>query len=212
MRKIQDSVAEILYADEEALYVLSERCLNLSAYAKHIQGEVEKRTMKEVLPSSIVVALSRIQKELRGVHPLVQNIELKNVSTKSPLSEIVFEKHTSLLSRLSSFYAQARTTGDDFLSIILSTNEITVICSERLRQDVLEHFKEKPRLVKNGLASVGLSFDEKYYELPNITYSLLRRIARQRIVLAETITTHTEIIFVFNKKHLGEVVRLFQDS
>ena len=212
MRKIQDSVREIVLQDEEALYALTHGYMNLSAYAKQIRENIERLTMKDVDPSGIVVALSRIRKELHDTHPLLQQIQIRNISTKSPLSEVVFEKHVTLLSKLSSFYAEVRTTGDDFLSIILSTNEITVICSERLRDAVLSHFGEKPRLTKDGLASVGLSLDEKYYAMPNITYSLLRKIARKRIVLAETITTHTEIMFVFDQKHLAEVVSLFQES
>ncbi len=45
--------------------------------------------------------------------------------------------------------------------------------------------------------------------MPNITFSLIRRIAQKRIPLAETITTRTEIIFVFEQKYLAEMVDLF---
>ena len=203
---------DVLLSDEEALYALVNNFMNLSAYAKRIQNKVEEQTMKDVQPSGIVVALSRLQRGLGAVHPLIQNIAIKNITSKSPLSEIVFEKDSALLSRLSSFYTKVPTGGDDFLSIILSTNEITIICSERLKEIVLSHFGEKPRLTTNKLAAVGLSFDPTYYHMPNITYSLLRKIARKKIALAETITTHTEIIFVFNQKHLAEVVYLFQEQ
>ena len=63
---------------------------------------------------------------------------------------------------------------------------------------------------KNGLASLGISLDPKYYPKPNITYSLIRRIARKRIPLAETITTYTEIIFIFEDNYLSDVLRLFK--
>jgi hypothetical protein len=210
MRKIQDAVEDIVYADEEGLYALAQNYMNLSAYAKRIRKDVEKAATKDVQPAGIVVALSRMRKNLGKVHPLVQHIAIKNITSKSPLSEIVFEKDASLLAKLSSFYTKVQTGNDDFLSVILSTNEITVICSERLREKTLLHFAEKPRLIENKLAAVGLSFDEHYYKMPNVTYSLLRQIARTKIVLAETITTHTEIIFVFSQKHLADVVSLFQ--
>ncbi len=209
MRKIQDTVRDILYDDEEALYALSKRYMNLSAYAKLIQKAVAEKTAKDVEVSGIVVALSRLQKETAGTHPLVQHIVINNITTKSPLCEIVFEKSPPLLSKLSSFYTMLKAGSDDLLSVNLSSNEMTVICSERLQEKVMAHFAEKPRLITGKLASVGLSLDPRYYKLPNITYSLIRRIARKKIVLAETITTHTEIIFVFDQKYLAEVVSLF---
>ncbi|HZT35449.1 MAG TPA: hypothetical protein VFA15_05995, partial [Nitrososphaera sp.] len=72
MRKIQDAVRDIVYGDEEALYALSKDYMNLSRYAKFIHKEVEERTTKDVKPAGIVVALSRLQKGIGKVHPLIQ--------------------------------------------------------------------------------------------------------------------------------------------
>jgi hypothetical protein len=209
MLKIQDSVREILYKNEEALYALSHGYMNLSAYAKQIAVAVGQRSQKEVDAASIVVALSRIKKDLKKSGTLIQDIKINNITTKSPLSEIVFEKNSQILSRLSSLYEKVKTTNDDFLTMTLSTGEVSVICSDRIKKEVLEHFKDTPHLIAPGLASIGLSLDPKYYPMPNITFSLIRRIAQKQIVLAETITTHTEIIFVFPEKSLSEILSLF---
>lgn len=209
MIKIQDVVRDIVYNEEEALYSLSMGYMNLSAYAKRIQKEVEDKTKKDVKTTGIVVALSRAQKQLKKVHPLVQDIKINNITAKSPLSEIVFEKTPIVLSKLSSMYEKIKTTNDDFLTMTLSTSEITVICSDRIKDSVLKHFKDKPRMIESGLASIGISIDPKYYPMPNITFSLIRRIAKKRIPLSETITTHTEIIFIFPQKSLSEVLDLF---
>jgi len=210
MLKIHDAVKQILFADEVALTSLSLGYMNLSAYAKKIESEVERMTKKDVGIPSIVVSLSRIGSGLGDTNPLIQNIEIENITTKSPLSEIVFTKSPRFLSKLSSLYEDVKTTGADFLTMTLSTNEITVICSDRIKEAVIRHFGCKPTMDISGLASVGLSLDPKYYPMPNITYSLIRRIAVKRIALAETITTHTEIIFVFPQEHLAEIVGLFE--
>jgi hypothetical protein len=210
MIKIQDKVREIIFADEEALYALSKGFMNLSAYAKQIQKVVERKTMKTVKPTGIVVALSRIQKELKNIDPLVQDVKINNITTKSPLTELVFEKTSSILDKLSSLYKKIKTTNDDFLTITLSTSDVTVICSDRIRDSIMRHLGEKPELIEGKLASIGISFDPKYYDMPNVTFSLLRRIAQKRISLAETITTHTEVMFIFHQKHLPEIMRLFE--
>lgn len=210
MLKIHHSVRDILYTDEEALIALAKGYMNLSAYAKSIEKKVESFTKKEVGITAIIVALSRIKKEIKKADSFIQDVKINNITTKSPLSEIVFEKTPSLLSKLSSMYEKVKTSPDDFLTMTLSTSEITVICSDRIKESVLKHFKEKPYMIQDNLASIGLSLDPKYYKLPGITFSLIRKIAQKKIVLAETITTYTEIIFVFPEKSLPEIISLFR--
>ncbi len=212
MIKTQDIVREIVFGDEEALTSLARGYMNLSAYAEIIRREVERRTKKDVGVPSIVVALSRLRKTLCKRHPLIQDIEINNIITKSPLSEIVFGKTPDLLRKLASLHEKVKTTNDDFLTMTLSTSELTVICSDRIKPAVLAHFKAKPQMNVSGLASIGLTLDPKYYPLPNITFSLIRRIAQKRIPLAETITTRTEVIFVFGQQHLAQIVSLFETA
>ena len=209
MIKIQDIVTSIALEDEIFLSSLSAGFVNLSAYAKKIQKQVELRTKKSVKVSGIVVALSRFKKEVHNTHPLLQDIKINNVTTKSPLSEIVYEKNVSSLSKLTAMYSKVKKGTDDFFTMTLSTNEITVICSDNIRIEIEKKLMEKPVMKEEGLACIGLSLDPKYYHMPNITFSLIRRIAQKHISLAETITTRTEIIFVFEKKYLGQIVSLF---
>ena len=209
MIKINDVVHDILFKDEEALAALSSGYMNLSKYAKKIQKDVEEKSKKEVGVPGIVVSLSRIAKNINSKHPLIQDVEIKNITTKAPLSEIVYTKNSESIIKLSKVYDKVKTGNDDFFTMTLSTNEITVICSDRIKVEIEKILKEKPVMVVRNLASIGLSLDPKYYPMPNITFSLVRRIAQKRIPLAETITTRTEIIFVFEQKYLSEIVDLF---
>ena len=209
MIRIQEAVNLILHSDEEALSSISNGYINFSQYAQQIKERVEKLSKKEVGVAGIVVALSRLSKEIKKAHPLIQEVKIKNVTTKAPLTEIVFSKTTETISKLSKVYDKVKTGTDDFFTMTLSTSEITVICSDRIKQEIEKVIKEKPSMVIKNLASIGLSLDPKYYPMPNITFSLLRKIALKHIPLAETITTRTEIIFVFDKKYLAQIVDLF---
>jgi len=209
MIKIQDIVKEIVLADEEFLSALTNGYANLSAYAKRIQSRVEKGAKKKVGIPGIVVALSRECKHIAYAHPFLQDIQINKLATQSPLSELVYEKNPQLLSQLTAIYSSLTFKTDDFFTITFSTNEITVICSDNIRTIIEKKMRRKPVLLEGNLASISIFLDPKYYYMPNITFSLLRRIAQKRIPLAETITTRTEIIFVFNKKYLGEIVNMF---
>lgn len=54
-----------------------------------------------------------------------------------------------------------------------------------------------------------MSFDPEYYNLPNVGYSLMHKVACKRIVLAEIVSTHTEMIFIFDQKFLPEMLDAF---
>lgn len=209
MVKIQEVVRLVVTSDEEALSAIFNGYMNFSQYAQQIKKEVEKLSRKEVGVAGIVVALSRFSKEIKNVHPLVQEVKIKNITTKAPLTEIVFSKTSEIISKLSKAYDNVKTGTDDFFTMTLSTSEITVICSDRIKLEIEEIIKEKPSMVTRNLASIGVSLDPKYYPMPNITFSLIRKIALKHIPLAETITTRTEIIFVFDQKYLAQIVDLF---
>mgnify|MGYP002148827770 FL=1 len=149
-------------------------------------------------------------------------IKINNVITKSPLTEMVYEKSKDNLSQIIKIYEKLKIDQSEFFTLTLSENEITIICSDRIAMEIQKRLdtnnrtsdKEipsstKPVMMVTGLASISLTLDPKYYEMSNITYSLLRRIASKHIPLAETITTHTEIIFVFKQEYLSEMVMLF---
>ncbi len=211
MKKIHDAVTETILSEHEPMHALINGYMNLSAYAKKIHGQIEDKTLKDVKVSGIVVALSRLQKKLSAVDPLQIDVDINNIITKSPLAEIVYEKSPSLLKKLSSLYEEVHTNADDFLNITVSTNDFAVICSERLEKKITKHFRAKPRLITKNLASLGISFDPKYYNLPNVGYSLMHKVARRRIVLAEIVSTHTEMIFIFDQKYLSTMMEVFAD-
>ncbi len=209
MLKIHDAVEKALLADEEALSAISKGFMNLSGYAAHIKKEVEAQTKKEVKLSSIVVALSRLQRKVQTTHPMIVDVKINSISSKSPVTELVYDKSDALVKKVASLYQSLDATIDDFLNITISANEIGIICSDRIVKAVSAHFNEEPRVEVSGLAIVSLAIDPSQYVKPNITYSLMRRIALKRIVLAEAISTYGEIIFVFKQKDLPEMLGLF---
>ena len=94
----------------------------------------------------------------------------------------------------------------------IGTREITIICSEYILSKTLKKFKEQPKKIERNLAGISISFAESYYEEPNVTFSLIRKLAVEKIPLAETISTYTEIIFIFKQEYLSRVINLFSDG
>lgn len=210
MISVQSVVHTIVSQNEEALSALCGGFMNLSAYAKQIKKQVQELSKKEVQLASIIIALSRLQKIVKKSHPIIANVVIDEITTKLPLSEIAYEKTPETIKALQKVHTY--NSEKSFLTMTISTHEITIICSTNLVEKIKPLFGREPKKLQNELAAICLSFNEAYYNQPNITYSLLRKLAVQKINLAETISTYTEVIFVFHQESLAKVVSIFAET
>jgi hypothetical protein len=209
MIKIQPIVREIILEEVEAYAALTNGYMNMSSYAYRIRPAVEALTKKQVTVNGLVVALSRLRKEFKKEKPLVQEVDITNITTKLPLSEIVYENTDTAILKLESFHKKIRITREDFFTTTVSTTELNIICSSSVTDKVLRHFNTKPKFKTYGLAAIGISFNPKHLDVPNTMFSLILVTAKARINIIELVSTYTELIFVVAEKDFGKTVALF---
>lgn len=206
MLKITDIVKDILFASEPELTALSRHVLNLSAYAKRIQPEVERRALKKVQAGTIVVALSRISSDLSDEDPLLPRVVLDSIAVKSNLAEITFNKTAENKMQAQKLATKKQFAQADFLATVYGVGEISIFCPMSLVQPIIESFKpEKPRLVLGNLAALTVQFAERYIETPNMYFALLRALAVKKLNIVELISTYTELTFLVRQKDLNEL-------
>lgn len=210
MIKVGEKIEEIIKGDHEALFCLSRGILNLSSYARGIHDIVEQKTKKQVKLPTIIMALSRLKKKLKGVNPLLKEVEIDGMTVKTPLAEVVFEKTSTTISRLPLVQKSIKPKNDEWFSFSQNSKAIAVICSEQRAEAVIKHMGVKPLLVLKNLTAVGLSVDARYHFRPNITFSLLHKIAEKEIPLDQIFTSRDEMIFIFETKYLSQIVEIFQ--
>jgi len=211
MIKIQPIVREIVLGEFEAYIALTEGYMNMSSYAYRIRSKVKQLTKKDVTIASLVVTLSRLRKEFKKEKPLIYDVAIKNISTKLPISEFVYEKTNKLILELESLHKSISVTSEDFLTTTIGTAEVEVICSSNLEDKILKHFKIKPKITNRNLAAIGVSFGSEVFGMPNTFFSLLSVTARARINIEELVSTSTEFIFIVAEKDFGRTVALFSD-
>lgn len=210
MIKVGEKIEEIIKGDHEALFCLSRGILNLSSYARKIHDRVEKATKKQVKLPTIVMALSRLKRVMKDVTPLVKDVEIDGMTVKTPIAEAVFEKTAFTISKLSVLQKNMKIKTDDWFRLSQNSKTIIVICSEAKIDSVIKNMGAKPLLVLKGLTAIGLSINARYHDKPNITFSLIHKIAEREIPLAEIFTTRDEMMFVFETKYLPQVVEVFK--
>lgn len=211
MIKIQSVVRDIIRADIEARAALLHGYMNLSQYAVRIRPKVESLSKKEATINGIVVALSRLKNELSAEASLMPEVAITNITTKLPLSEIIYENTRASLSELESLHKKLSMSREEFFTSTVSTAELSIVCSSGLAQKVLRHFKEKPKFTAHHLTAVAISFDKKHFDIPNTLFSLFSVVARARINIVEVISTYTELIFIVSEKDFSKTVGLFSE-
>ena len=211
MIKTQSIVRDIVLGEIEACFALTNGYMNMSSYAYQIRPKIELLAKKKVSIASLVVSLSRLRKEFKKEKPLVHQVAIKNITTKLPLSEIVYEKTDKFVGELESLHRDISVSQEDFFTITIGTAEIDIICSSNIEKRALKHFKMKPKFINRNLAAIGISFDPEVFNTPNTFFSLLSVTARARINIEELVSTPTELIFIVAEKDFGKTVALFSE-
>jgi len=211
MIKIQPIVRDIVMGELEAYFALTNGYMNMSSYAYRIKPRVEELTKKQVTITSLVVSLSRLKKEFKKGKPLVQEVIIKNITTKLPLTEIVYENTDKLIKDLESLHKNISVSQDDFFTTTIGTTEVDIICSANLENKVLKHFNIKPKYINHDFAAIGVSFGPEVFGTPNIFFSLLSITARARINIEELVSTPTELTFIVAEKDFAKTVALFSE-
>ena len=205
MKKISVIVQENIMSSETALTALSHGYMNLSSYAKMIKPEVQRQAMKPVSEASIVVALSRLQKNVKMTGPILPRVVLDNISVKSDLIEFAFEKTQATEDRLKRLYLDATLSSADFFTVTHGIGEISIVVPKYLKKSVLTAYRNHtPKLVLENIASITIKFSAKYLNTPNTFYSLLHHFAMRRINIIEIISTFTETTFILSHKDLND--------
>lgn len=211
MIKIQPIVRDLVMRELEAYFALTNGYMNMSSYAYRIRPAVEALTKKQVTIASLVVSLSRLRKEFKKEHPLIQEVPIANITTKLPLTEIAYENSTEFIKKLESLHKKISVSQEDFFTMTRGTHEIDIICSSNLEKKVLKHFNIKPKWVNHNFAAIGISYGPEVFGMPNIFFSLLSVTARARINIEELVSTPTELIFIVAEKDFGKTVALFSE-
>jgi len=211
MIKIQPIVRDLVLREIEAYIALTNDYMNMSSYAYHIRPKVEELAKKKITITSLVVSLSRLKKEFKKIKPLIPEVPITNITTKLPLSEIVYEKTNTSIENLQTLYKKIAVGSGDFFTATIGTAEIDIIASSKLSNRIIKHFEAKPKIINHNLAAVGISYGAEVFGTPNIFFALLSRTARARINIEELVSTSTEFIFIIAEKDFAKTVALFSE-
>lgn len=212
MIKISTVVSEIVLSSEFAVEGLRTGCLNLSAYADRIYAEVEQEAKKPVTKSSIVIALSRLAKELANSPSLVPTFTLENLSTTSGLIEASFSATSQTRKRLMALQADPTFDADHFMSVATGMSEVSIVASAKDKNTILKGMRpHTPRSLVEGLAAIRVHIDQATYNTPNVLYSLLKILSLSQINILNFTAVFGELTFIVRDDDVKRAFLLLHD-
>ena len=164
--------------------------------------------MKPVQLGSIVVALTRLSEDITG-QELAPRVRIDRFSVTSNLCEVTYERTVESVSAIRSLTSQLEATGE-FFTITQGMHEITIICSELLKDQVLSSVHMIPKVLLTNLVALSVRFPDTYIDVPNTIYSLVRILALRHINVMEIISTYTELTFVLNKEEMQSAIEALE--
>lgn len=185
---------------------LSRGLINLSALARELQPQVEKRLYKEVQLGAIVMALKRLSES--RLHPggaatkLEQILgQLGDMTVRSNIVEYTLDNSSTLPQKQTKLMAEQEKLTNSFLTITDGVFETTFFASQNLEATIDQLFAGET--VKNkqiGLSSITIIIPFEATDVPGVYYSILKKLAWNGINFIEVVSSYTELtIFIRNE-------------
>lgn len=204
MITVKEAVLSSLYSDYIALKSMSRGLINMSKYAREILPEVNRLAKKTVTVQSIVVALSRLEKEL--MESTNEDVCIEQLSIQSPVTQLVYvrnEVNTGSLLRVAGKIAAEK---HSFFSFSTSTKDIALLSSDTAVSSIICEFEEKPTIQKTGLSAISIRFSESGVAEANVGLTILSKMASRDIPLDAALTTYNEFTLILSSTYLQSAV------
>lgn len=193
MPKVAPAVAGLVRSSDLARLGMQQGLINLSALAKLLHGEINKKTNKEVSLGSIVVALVRLQKQLQLEATALPKISIKELSVRPGLVRFIYAKDSSSVKALVNLY-QAFNDSSDYLAVTQGAKEIAIITTAECSPLVQRLFSLGKLVAEDrGLAAVCVSLYPAEGEQQIKYHILSRMLSASRFKIKEILNSDTEL-------------------
>jgi hypothetical protein len=206
MFTIAQVVEEILMKKPFLEEGLSRGLINLSALARELQPQIEKRLYertlllrnKDIQIGAIVMALKRIEaksankSESNQLQEVVSN--LGDMTVRSNIVEYTFENSSTLAEKQTRLMHQASLLPNSFLTVTDGVFETTFFASANLKSSIEEQMAgEKIKNQADNLSSITIIIPASATDIPGVYYAILKKLAWNGINFVEVVSSLTEL-------------------
>lgn len=181
---------------------IAQGVVNLSAFARTLQPEIEKKLFKTVEIGAIVMALKRLAQTHKQNQKQVQIIlqSLQDITIRSNLMEVTFAQSDTLVENQLKLMQEVSKQPQAFLTITKGVFETTIITSAFLTPEVEKIFKKETlRSSLSNLSAITLILPKENVEIPGCYYAILKSLAWEGINVIEVVSNYTELTIIVDR-------------
>lgn len=196
------------------LEAMSKDLISFSNLADQLKPELEKELGKNVREPAIIMALRRHAEELHSFDKNVKRFKFRGeIIVRTNIMDFNVIKSNTLLNKIKNIYGLVDFARGDTLNIILGSNEVSIVTSEKYKEKLTDFLKGEKILNKeHGLVALTVIFDDKnFITTPGVIFSAIRKLAWEQINIYEIVSTMTELTFILNKKDSMKAYNALQE-
>lgn len=210
MITVSQTVEDILLHDDLALATAQKGWLNLSSYARAIKPQIQKSLLKEVQEGSIITALSRLVADLQFSEPAPAAV-IQSLAVHANLEGMTYERTADTSVAIRDTYSQVNVDNKSYLTVTQGINEITIVAEAQVAQAFRQSLAGARTIYdKANLVGITVKFMVGNLEIPNLIFTLTKRLAYKDINIIEVVSTATELTYVLEKKDLAVALEQLQ--
>lgn len=201
MIPISHTVEEIVKRSPLVEEGLCSGIINLSALARQIRPEIEKRHLKTVTDAAILMALKRLTARMKRKAKRAKiMLKLREITVETNLTEYAFENSKTMIAmhrKLVDLMAEE----EECMNYSQGIFETTVLVSSKLEAEV-EQLAKDERLVSkiSNICAITVRLPKKSVSMPGVYYPILKALAWENINLIEVISVFSELTLLFEEK------------
>jgi hypothetical protein len=207
MKKISDFVEEAVKKSPFIVEALKDGLINISAYARVIIPDIEKKTGKEVKLTSVVMAIQRmdfgaIMYESKKLKAMFKKI--KDILVRGHLKVYTIKQSDTLPKCVAQLLHKIGNRKEVMCTYTQGVAECTIIISESESTSFEKIFEQETILqVEKKLSAFTLLLPDENRTLSGVYYFILKQLAWNGINVVEVVSTSNEFTIVVEEKDSG---------
>ena len=216
MLTIPNAVEEVIKKKPFLEGALVEGLINLSALARQLKPEIEKKVGKEVNDSAVIMALNRLVPRLELMSAMKFKKVVENIGdiiVRSNLADYAFVNSPTLYERQAMLLARVRTMKDVFCTFAQGVYEATLVVSSTIVGLVDEIFADENNIAKTvDLSSITVKLPAENTICPGVYYYIFKELAWDNINITEVISTTNEFTVVISDSDIHRAFTILMEA
>jgi len=213
MITIQEIIEEKIKQSPFLEKMITDELINISAFARSLIPEIEKRLMKPISESAVIMATKRLSdriKENKGEID-IKSTKINDITVKSNISEFTFKNSETLVNNELKLLSETKEY-NKFITFTQGILETTLILDSELVKFVKDIFKNE-KLIKylDGLAVITLKLPQNSLSTPGIYYNILKQLTWYNINIIEVVSTLNEFSIILNNKQIDKAFTILKN-